>query len=300
MDSEHRHELEQNELATWLADKIEAVKPYLPAIAAGLVLLIAAWIGYGAWRASKAAARADRWEDYARAVDTGMPDLPLLRQAAEENPGTAVQQWSDITWADGQLFRGANLFFQDRNQADQAIADAVKVYEELVASSDNVISGRASYQLARAYELQGELEKAREQYGRVTGAFAPLAEARVSELDSKGVKQAYEWITATSAAASPEAEGPSIGELEPDELTLPDAPPANPDAALSDLLQGFESESAATPGESSPPAESGPSGDDSPAEGEPAEGDPEGGDPAERDADAEAPEEDAPDTDDQP
>lgn len=239
MDSEHRHELEENWLANWLAVKIDAIKPYAPAIGVGLVVLVAAWIGYEGWRSSQANARADRWQDYARAVDSRLPDLPLLRQAAEQNPGTAVEEWSQVTWADGRLYEAANLFFRDRTTANEALDDAVEVYEDLVGSSDNIIAGRAAFQLARAYEMQGDLEKAREQYGRVTGPFASLAEQRAEELESDKVVESYEWITATTTLPPSESGASGVGDLEPDNLSLPET---DPESALDQLLKAVEAQ----------------------------------------------------------
>lgn len=239
MDSEHRHELEQNDLATWLTDKVEAIKPQLPLIGVGLVALVAAIIGMNSWKASAEAAKADRWRDFSVAVEGVQPNLSLLKEAAEANPGTTVEEWSEVTWADGRLFQASRQYFSNRDAANTAIDEAIEVYQRMVTAKDRKVAERAKYQLARAYELQGKLDEAKEQYGKVTGAFAEVAVARAEELDSTEVQAAYEWITATKTASATATtpSGLTPGDLTPDDIDLPleDA-----DATLQGLLDEVE------------------------------------------------------------
>lgn len=247
MDSEHRHELEENALATWLGEKIEQIKPQLPAIGVGIVVLIAGLIGLNGWRNSAEAAKVDRWRDFSVAVEGATPNLEMLKQAATTNPGTAVEEWSEITWADGRLFQASSQYFRARDKADEAVAEAVAVYERLVNAKDRNVSERANFQLGRAYELQGNLEEAASQYARVTGAFAQVAQSRAEDLESKKVKSAYEWITATKTASASATIDPSTMQLEgiePDEIALPEVDAADADATLDDLLGEVEAEDA--------------------------------------------------------
>ncbi|MEO0531351.1 MAG: hypothetical protein AAF266_12370 [Planctomycetota bacterium] len=253
MDSEHRHELEENDLATWLGDKIEQLKPHAPAVGVGIVALIAGVIGLNGYRASQASAQADRWRDFSVAIEGATPDLNMLKQAAETNKGTAVEEWAEITWADGRLFEASSNYFRDRQKSDEAVEEAIAAYEELVSADDRNVAERANFQLGRAYELQGNLEEAAKQYTRVTGAFAQVAQARAEELESNQVKQAYEWITATSTASASTTIDPSenlLGGVEPDEIELPEIDAADADAALDDLLSEVEAETAEADAES--------------------------------------------------
>lgn len=245
MDSEHRHELEENELARWLAGKVESLKPQLPAITLGVVVLIAGIIGINGWKTSSAAAKADRWRDFAIAMEQGNPDLVDLKTAAENNPGTPVADWADVTWADGKLFQASQLYFRNRDNANQAAEEAVEVYKRLVSSSDRDVSERANFQLGRALELQGKLDEAAKQYARVTGAFAQVAKSRAEQLGTEAVKEAYGWITSTATASASSAidtSGTVLGGLEPDDIPLPDMTSEEAESALDTMLQGVETE----------------------------------------------------------
>lgn len=245
MDSEHRHELEENELARWLAGKVESLKPQLPAITLGVVVLIAGIIGINGWKTSSAAAKADRWRDFAIAMEQGNPDLVDLKTAAENNPGTPVADWADVTWADGKLFQASQLYFRNRDNANQAAEEAVEVYKRLVSSGDRDVSERANFQLGRALELQGKLDEAAKQYARVTGAFAQVAKSRAEQLGTDAVKEAYGWITSTATASASSAidtSGTVLGGLEPDDIPLPDMTSEEAESALDTMLQGVETE----------------------------------------------------------
>ena len=243
MDSEHRHELEENSLARWLADTIEEVKPQLPLIGFGLVALVVGSVALNGWRASARAAEAAQWQDFSVAVEGARPNLDLLKSAAANNPGTAVEEWSEITWADGKLWEASRQYLRDRTVADEAAGEAIEVYERLAASKDRLIAERAAYQLGRARELTGDLEEAKKQYGRVTGAFAELAVARVEELDSARLATDYEWITSVKTASATATIDPSAtGDLEPDDIEMPEV---DADTALDELLGSVEDEETA-------------------------------------------------------
>jgi hypothetical protein len=244
MDSQHRHELEENALAGWLTTKVEALKPQLPAILLGVVVLVAAIIGLNSWKTSSAAATADRWGDFSIALEQGSPDLVDLKNAADKNPGTPIADWADATWADGKLFQASQMFFNNRSEADKAIDEAVAVYERLVKSRDRDIAERASFQLGRALELQGKLDEAIKQYGRVTGGFALVAKDRILQLESESVKQSYDWITAAKATGSTTAGG-VLDNLDPDNIPLPDMTTEEADSTLDTLLQDVEKEETA-------------------------------------------------------
>ncbi len=250
MDSEHRHELEENELAGWLTEKVEWVQSNLPLIVASLIALIAAVAGWAAYANNAEAKRADSWRTFTLAVEGVRPSLEALQQAADENPGTEVEQWARVTWADGRLWQGANVYLRDRTQAEEALAEAEATYKTLLSAKNPEIADRATYGLARILEMRGDLEAAREQYSRVGGPFAEIAAARAEALGSDRVKASYAWITQTTAAPS----GPTTGErpdLTPDDIALPGASDetADPDATLDALLEDIAADVEKEPSE---------------------------------------------------
>ena len=244
MDSEHRHELEENELAGWLAEKVAWVQAKLPQIVMSLIALVAAVAGWAAYTNNAEASRAESWRSFSLAVEGLRPNLEALQQAASENPGTQVEAWSRITWADGRLWAGANYYLRDRTKSDEALTDAETTYKELQSAKNAEIADRAAYGLARVLEARGDLEAAREQYGRVGGPFAQLAAERAEELASDKVVGSYAWITQTSAAPT-DPSAVTRPDMTPDAIALPSGDEASgdeeadPDATLDALLEGI-------------------------------------------------------------
>lgn len=238
MDSEHRHELEENALANWLDEKIETLKPQLPAIVAALVVAVGGVVGWSVYRQSTDDALGAQWRAFTLAMEGRSPSLDMLKQAAVDHPNTGVEEWAEITWADGRLYAAAQLYFRQRSQSDEALAEAKGAYESLLSASNPEVADRAAYGLARALEMQGDLEAAREQYGRVAGPFATLAAERAEELTSSRVASDYEWIaSAGEDVATPEATRP---DAEPDDIAMPADPLADESEDDEDLDSVFD------------------------------------------------------------
>lgn len=294
MDSEHRHELEENALARWLADKVEGLKAQAPLLLLGAVAVVAGLVGWNGWQKSSIDSTAERWRDFAVALESGSPDLIDLKTAAETNPGTPVAEWAEVTWADGKLFEASQLYFQSREQSNAAAAEALAAYERLISAKDRDVADRAAFQLGRVLELQGKLDEAAEQYARVTGAFAAVAKGRAAQLETPTVREAYEWIVDTTTTAGPPSSGSQEGTvgLDPDDIPLPNVDPEDANAALDELLKGVEEEAGASADAQAvdPPAvDDSPEGDGAPDDGAPDDETPdEGDDSADSSADDEA------------
>ncbi|MGL4513529.1 MAG: hypothetical protein ACRCT8_10595 [Lacipirellulaceae bacterium] len=237
MDSEHRHELQENALANWLTEAFDRVQPMLPAIGVGAVVAVAGVIGWNSYSSTQESTVAERWRSYTLAMEGSTPSLDALRDASNEHPGTPVADWADITWADGRMFFAADQFLRNRPLADTAIDESVAVYERLVDAKDAGIAARASYGVARAFDMRGEIDKAIEQYGRVTGSFGKLAAARAEELAAPRVKDDYAWLAQASAKAGP-AGAATRPDLEPDDV----ATPAETEATLDDILSKVQTQ----------------------------------------------------------
>ncbi|TWT48625.1 tetratricopeptide repeat protein [Botrimarina hoheduenensis] len=241
MDSEHRHELEENVLASWLERKIEAIKPQLPLIATVLIAGAAALLGWSAYKASNQDARGARWRSFTVAMEGPSPSLEGLKQAALDHPGTGVEEWAEVTWADGRLWFAANMYLRQRTQAVEALAEAKTAFEKLQSAKEPEVADRATYGLARVLEMEGNLDAAREQYGRVSGPFAPLAEQRAKELRSDRVVADYRWIAAAGEDTEQLATDEVRPDAEPDDIAMPSEKPAEEaaEADLDTLLEQF-------------------------------------------------------------
>jgi tetratricopeptide (TPR) repeat protein len=240
MKSAHRHELETNALAHRLEIFIERYRPYASQIV-GVVIAIVAVILIGSYLlGSSSAKQSEAWDTFNRVVSSsslGSPtSLDELHRAAQEYPGTPMQQIADLTWADAQVFEASRRYLGDRAKALESLNTATSAYEAIVQSSkDERLTSRAHLGLARIYEIQNKLDKAREEYGKLTGASANYAKVQIERLNKPDVQETYAWL-ATAQMPLPKAPaGPGTPgqrpEFSPGELNLPEAGPATGPAA---------------------------------------------------------------------
>lgn len=230
MDSQHRHELQENQLADWLGRQIEAIKPHAPLIIFGLLAAVVAIAGIKVYNSANASSEAAAWGSYSIAVEGNRPNLSVLENTAQDYAGTNVAEVADITWADGQLYIASQTFLRSRDAADEALEKAKDKYNKLRAASDARIRDRAVFGLARVAELEGDVDEATKLYGKVTGAFEELAKDRIEDLAMNQTKADYDWLaqvqpTRRSAPAGPGTPGVQP-EFSPDMLETPGSPPA--------------------------------------------------------------------------
>lgn len=230
MDSQHRHELEENSLAKWLEREIESLKPKMPAILVGVIALIGGSLGWSAYQDSMQAQQAEAWRDFSLGLEGVRPNLSVLKQTAEEHPETSVEEWSLITWADGRLWNAATLYMRDRAKADTALEEAEATYGSLTNAANGDIVGRANYGLGRVLEMKGELEEAIKKYNKVSGMFAEIAKERAEVIATSNVKKSYAWITKVQAAPAAEEGEASDADLNAEEAI-------DPTTTLDDLLR---------------------------------------------------------------
>jgi hypothetical protein len=227
MKSVERHNLQANVVAHWLEVAIERYRPYLSKIITGAVAIVALFFIWSYISGSSAAQRSGAWDAFNQAVSSTTPNqLDLLKQTADEFQGTPVQQFADVTWADGQVARASDLYIYNRKAANEALNQAASAYRGVLQSSDNDrLLSRARLGLARVYEMQNELEKARNEYEQVAGTYAKYAKAQAERLAQPEAKETYAWL-ATAEAPRPVAPlGPGTPgkgpELFPSDIPLP-------------------------------------------------------------------------------
>jgi hypothetical protein len=251
MDSQHRHELNENELAHWLENLIERMKPYGSLIAIGLVGLVLIFTAWGFYQNASTANEAVAWSGYTQALLERAPDLGALETVSTQLDGAGpVADWSSITLADGRLWEASITWLQDRGKATESLTNAREEYERLLLAKrvDKVIQNRARFGLARSYEIEGDVEKAIEEYKQVDAPFADLAKQRIASLGAPEAQESIAWLKTAQAPRMSMPVGPGTPGMEPDfspdslDQMLEEAAgdDATSDETLDDILKGYD------------------------------------------------------------
>jgi hypothetical protein len=196
MKGQRRHELEQNELADWMANLIEAVKPYSNLIFGGVLILVILGIGITFWAHRSRAQTARAWEDFQSALSKRDP--AELDDVAKHYPGTDAAHWARVVLGDYRLREGCNELFKSRAGAKEELRKATNLYDSVLDETSNGrIRERATFGLARAWESQGDLKKALGLYKDLVrqwpeGPYAMIAQQRATALESPAIKQFYD------------------------------------------------------------------------------------------------------------
>ena len=283
MKSEHRHQLETNWLATRVDRFVQDVRPYAATIAGIAIAVVAVALIWSWWARSSSGRQSGAWDVYNIAIGQRPPNMDALRLAAEENPGTAMQQMADVTWADSQVWLAARDYIYNRSAAMNALERATSRYQSVLQSTDDErLLNRARLGMARIHEIRGELDKAREEYLKVRGAYEEYAKLQTERLEQPDAKETYEWLASAQPPRPRMPTGPGTPGRRPDftadDLGLPDATsPAAPTATLPDgtapqgedfdkLLEGLNLDFGDTPGSDRYPAGESSSGLGTPAD----------------------------------
>jgi hypothetical protein len=252
MKSAHRHDLETNWLAKRLNAWIERARPYGSTVAG---ITVAVLLGISLWSylaGSSSARRSEAWNEFNQAVVSPQPDVERLRAVAEEHPNTKMQQLADVTWADSQVWLAAHNYLYDRTGAMEALEKASSRYQSVIGTSEDMrVLNRARLGMARIHEIRGELDKAREEYLKITGGIAKYAEEQARRLATPESKETYAWLAKaepTRPRAMPGIGGPAnVPDFSAADLALPsDAPaggtpngPPGESESLEKLLEGL-------------------------------------------------------------
>ncbi len=192
MKSERRHELQHNELAEWLFQTGEQLKPHQNLILAAVAVLAVAAISYTLWSRHVANRTDQGWTELNRAMEIGSPEA--FAAIAEEYPNTIVGQTAAAVLGDLRLAAACNQRFVSAAIAQRELKAAQESYEKIL--EDNLSSAlreRATYGMARVREVAGNLDAAKQLYGDVVdqwphGAFAAAAKHRLADFKNPEIK----------------------------------------------------------------------------------------------------------------
>lgn len=272
MNSERRHELQQNALADMLGDKIKKIEPYTKLIAVGVAIAVFGALAFVFYRSAEIGARSDATLELLQ--NSGTIDPDALASVGERYADTSAGALAKLLQADALLSEGIAGLFNDREAAEGQLDEALKQYTQVSqASNDKLLQSRANFGVARTLESKGEIDKAVSAYNRVieigeSDAIATAARNRIEHLKSPMTKEFFAWFekqdfTPPDPTAPPALpSGVSLPDL-PD-LDLPDVSPLNvPSELKGDAASGD------APGEMALPSKDA-SAPETPAEEKPA------------------------------
>lgn len=206
MKSEHRHDLQTNDLSKMLVQAEPFLEKYglKTLVVAGIVFVIV--LIYLFWSASLTTKDAEGWTRLAAANSA-----EDFKTVSEEFAGMQVADWALIHAAESQLQSGIRNSFSDRSAGDRDLKDAKEQFQTLLDSTTTLpeIRERALFGMARTEEAtsDGDLKNATELYNKLiqeypTSIFRKLAEQRVKPvegekvavLDQEATKNFYKWF----------------------------------------------------------------------------------------------------------
>ena len=246
MKTQRRHELQTNQLAAWISNAVDRVRPHGNLLAAGcVVVLVALLAGNFFARRSKSRAAA-AWT--ALTTANTAPELAAVGNDFPESPAGA---WGTLRAADREFARGMRALFLDREGALVDLRAAQRAYEKLAGSSPDptLVDQRALFGLAKSYEALGEIEEAIQAYQSLTdvdrfpnGLFAAQAKARIDSLKDPETGEFYAWLEkqssgtssdtpATESSSTPDESGPPEDLNQLLENLDPSLPPTGEDAS---------------------------------------------------------------------
>lgn len=227
MKSERRHELEHNQLADWLGHSIEQVRPHARVISwvvIGLLVLVVAVLSWSRWSASVAKAT---WREFYAAMD----DNEKLAAFAEKNSGSEAGQMAALILADRFASSAGFELFTNKTLAQDDNRKAMEWYAKVLNNPrKQIIEQRATFGLAQAKEITGDLAEATKLYEKVqqrwpNSVFAVQAQDRLRDLAKQSTKAMYDRLATYDPrpALSPSGSQPLFN---PGDPLLPPAEPA--------------------------------------------------------------------------
>ena len=267
MNSERRHELQENELAVQLGRINKAIEPYSKLIA---VVVGAVVLGVIALALYQSKTSGDRSDATLALIEASLRQDPSdLSQIASSYPNTSAAAWAKLYEGNALLAEASQSLFVDRTTAEDSIRQARSAYNSAIAMSDDrIVLSRAHFGLARASEALGEIETAIREYeatvlARESDSMVALASRRIESLQAPATQSFVEWFAEQDFSPADPALPPSL----PTGSSLSDTP----DVSLPPLDEGLVGG-----GDAEPPADGGlemPAGDEEAAGDSRADGD---------------------------
>jgi hypothetical protein len=198
MDSQHRHELQQNDLSVLLQKLNRFLEKHGNRISIGICLATALLVGWILWQRNVKAREQVAWSQL-----SGSSSPDDLEDVWKKNPDSTAAPWARLVEAEQRLTNGIQSMFLDVEAGRKELDQARKSFEVLseLGSAPRMVRERALFGLARAEESlsDGSTQEAQKAYQRLVerfpdSFFKDKAEQRLRELASGGSAEFYQWF----------------------------------------------------------------------------------------------------------
>ena len=172
---QHEQEMSENDLVSYLEEKLGHLKPYWSQIALGACVLVLGVLGIVYLFQQRQASEAGKWQALidARMQYRNTGDNTLLIDFADSYPDDTAGLWGLLFAADAETRSGLADFATDRKSGFDKISKAEDFYQRIVDSSvdkTTELQRRSVFGLAYAHESSGNFAKAAPLYQQLVDA----------------------------------------------------------------------------------------------------------------------------------
>ncbi|MEX1233009.1 MAG: hypothetical protein WEB58_22360 [Planctomycetaceae bacterium] len=246
MKSEHRHELQRNELGNLANQVAPFFEQHGSKILMGLIAVVLLAAGIYWWQGTVGQAETAAWTSLMTA-----DSAEEFATVAEKYPGTTPAAWAMLNEATSHLQEGTRLSFIDRQAAENDLKLAKEKLTELVEKKDlpRELRVRALYALARCLETTsgGDVAPAIDAYKKILTEFTdPIysvyrenAEQSIKSLESGATQDFYAWYAKQNPKPSdrPKPQDGMFHGMNPSDLELPVTLPSVPEMLQDSVLK---------------------------------------------------------------
>lgn len=233
MKSEHRHELQANELQKITVQAEDFLSTHSTKVIVGLIAFAVVVCGLTIWTQTRAAANLAAWSEMSKADDT-----EAYSRVAMDHPSSAAGAWARLREAESNLSSGLLDLFRNRRTANNDLKRARETFESLLDPNSKAtpqVRERALFGLARTLEAtcSGETGPAINRYRELVDRFPKsiyvlYAQDRMEELAKADAADFYAWFAKQEPQPKIQSTTPKDGFNIPDDFELPSPAPETP------------------------------------------------------------------------
>ena len=203
MKSEHRHDLQTNELGRFAEKMAVFIDVHGNRIMIGVCLACLPLAGFIYWWRSNSNAQAAAWRDFSAAINTNKAEE--FHAVWQDHPGTAPAYWARVHEGEHWLTQGVEAMFRNVETGMEDLKKACDSFQAVIDDQSRVPSelrDRALIGLGRARESmsdggEGEAIQAYETLVKEfpNSIYKKDAEERIVVLNKGSGQEFYAWFT---------------------------------------------------------------------------------------------------------